>query len=125
LRRKQENLIKRQRNLKSKDLIFSLRRLYAGKSDQLSVLFKSLEERFGKTDILVNNVGTNVLTPLWQKDESLGQAHGDQPEKPLAALACKLMKKAGVARSSTFSSTHAAPPEAWGFTVLPRLHWRC
>jgi len=60
--------------------------------------------------------------------KACGQAHGDQPQKAFlaSALACKLMKKAGGARSSTFPpSQRAAPPEAWGFTALPRLRWRC
>ena len=46
-----------------------------GKSDQVENLFQAALERFGKLDILVNNVGMNILTPsvtaaeerLWDK----------------------------------------------------------
>ncbi len=54
-----------------------------GKSDQAASLFQAIEGKFGKLDILVNNVGTNLLTPsVAEADEgALGQAHRNEPEK--------------------------------------------
>jgi len=40
-----------------------------GKSDQVAALFDAVTERFGRLDILVNNVGTNVFTPSVAKAE--------------------------------------------------------
>ena len=43
-----------------------------GKSDEVKALFQDLDERFGRLDILINNVGTNILTPsVVEADESL------------------------------------------------------
>ncbi len=48
---------------------------HIGKSDQVDALFAAIEEDFGHIDILINNVGMNLITPgiadldpgLWQK----------------------------------------------------------
>ena len=43
-----------------------------GKSDEVKALFQDIDERFGRLDILINNVGTNILTPsVVEADESL------------------------------------------------------
>ena len=43
-----------------------------GKSDQVAALFQSIQEQFGVLDILVNNVGMNILTPsVAEVDEGL------------------------------------------------------
>jgi 2-deoxy-D-gluconate 3-dehydrogenase len=43
-----------------------------GKSDEVKALFQDLDERFGRLDILINNVGTNILTPsVVEADEGL------------------------------------------------------
>jgi len=43
-----------------------------GKSDAVKALFQDLDERFGRLDILINNVGTNILTPsVVEADEGL------------------------------------------------------
>jgi 2-deoxy-D-gluconate 3-dehydrogenase len=48
---------------------------HIGKPDQVEALFEAIEEKFGLLDILINNVGMNLITPgiadldpgLWQK----------------------------------------------------------
>jgi len=48
---------------------------HIGKPDQVDALFAAIEEKFGHLDILINNVGMNLITPgiadldpgLWQK----------------------------------------------------------
>jgi len=43
-----------------------------GKSDQVKALIHAIEEKFGRLDILINNVGTNILTPsVVEADEGL------------------------------------------------------
>jgi NAD(P)-dependent dehydrogenase (short-subunit alcohol dehydrogenase family) len=128
--RKQENLDKAADEFKKHGIDFFAKTAHAGKSDQLSMLFRGIEERFGKLDILVNNVGTNVLTPLvTEADESLWDKLMETNLKSAflaSALACKLMKKPELAKSSTSPpSQRGGPPEAWGFIVWPRLPWRC
>ncbi len=43
-----------------------------GKSDQVKALIQAIEEKFGRLDILINNVGMNILTPsVVEADEGL------------------------------------------------------
>ena len=43
-----------------------------GESDKVAGLFQAIEQRFGRLDILVNNVGMNILTPsLAEAEEAL------------------------------------------------------
>jgi NAD(P)-dependent dehydrogenase (short-subunit alcohol dehydrogenase family) len=43
-----------------------------GKSDQVKALIQAIEEKFGRLDILINNVGMNILTPsVVETDEGL------------------------------------------------------
>jgi 2-deoxy-D-gluconate 3-dehydrogenase len=109
--RKQENLDKAADEFKNQGFDLFTKTAHAGKSDQMSMLFRGVEERFGKMDILVNNVGTNVLTPLVaEADESLWDKLMETNLKSAflaSALACKLMKKAGGGRIINISSTAA------------------
>ena len=109
--RKQENLDKAAEEFNRQGFDLFAKTAHAGKSDQLSVLFKSIEERFGRLDILVNNVGTNVLTPLVaEADESLWDKLMETNLKSAflaSALACKLMKKAGGGKIINISSIAA------------------
>ena len=61
--RKQENLDKAVADFRQTGLDVMARVANVGKSDQVADLFQALEERFGKLDILANNVGMNILTP--------------------------------------------------------------
>ena len=73
--RKQENLDKAIADFRQTGLDTMARVAKIGKSDQVKNLFQAIEKRFGKLDILVNNVGMNILTPsvaeaeerLWDK----------------------------------------------------------
>jgi 2-deoxy-D-gluconate 3-dehydrogenase len=73
--RKQENLDKAIADFRQTGLDVMARVANIGKSDQVKNLFQAIEKRFGKLDILVNNVGMNILTPsvveaeerLWDK----------------------------------------------------------
>lgn len=43
-----------------------------GKSDQVRALIRAIEKKFGRLDILINNVGMNILTPsVVETDEGL------------------------------------------------------
>ncbi|MFO7459208.1 MAG: SDR family oxidoreductase [Desulfatiglandales bacterium] len=73
--RKQESLEGTAEELKKAGFDVMARQAHAGKADQVSALLQAIEKRHGKLDILVNNVGTNILTPsvaeadagLWDK----------------------------------------------------------
>lgn len=73
--RKQENLDQAVRELSKAGLEVMAEPANVGKSDQVASLFQAVENRFGRLDILVNNVGMNILTAsvaeadevLWDK----------------------------------------------------------
>lgn len=73
--RKQDNLDKTSDEFRQKGMDVTAITANVGRSDEVTALFKGVEERFGRLDILVNNVGMNILTPtvvgtdeeLWDK----------------------------------------------------------
>jgi len=73
--RKKENLDKAVEDFHTRGLDVMAKVANVGKSDEVKALFQDLDERFGRLDILINNVGTNILTPsvveadggLWDK----------------------------------------------------------
>jgi len=73
--RKQENLDKALEDFQQKGLEVMTQIAHVGKSDQIANFFKGVKEKFGRLDILVNNVGMNIFTPsiiemeepLWDK----------------------------------------------------------
>ena len=70
--RKQESLDKTVEEFKDAGLEILAYPADVGKADQVATLFNAVSERFGKLDILVNNVGTNVFTPsVAEADETL------------------------------------------------------
>jgi NAD(P)-dependent dehydrogenase (short-subunit alcohol dehydrogenase family) len=70
--RKQENLNKALAEFKARGTEVLAQVANMGKSDQAASLFQAIEGKFGKLDILVNNVGTNLLTPsVTEADEGL------------------------------------------------------
>ncbi|RLB30607.1 MAG: short-chain dehydrogenase, partial [Deltaproteobacteria bacterium] len=70
--RKKENLDQAQEEFKKRGLEVMARDVNVGRSDEVRDLIKALDEKFGKLDILVNNVGTNILTPsVAEADEGL------------------------------------------------------
>ncbi|MCJ7809248.1 MAG: SDR family oxidoreductase, partial [Desulfobulbaceae bacterium] len=83
-------------------------------------LFEGVEARFGRLDILVNNVGMNILTPsLVGVDEGLWDKIMDTNLKGaylVSSRAARLMKKAGAGKIINISST-AAQRAAMGMGV--------
>ncbi len=70
--RKQENLDLAVKNFKNEGLEVAARPAHVAKAEDVSSLFKDLDKRFGRLDILVNNVGMNILTPsVAEADESI------------------------------------------------------
>lgn len=70
--RKQDNLDQAMEEFSGKGLDVLSQAADVGKSEQVRGLIGFVEENHGKLDILVNNVGMNILTPsLVEADESL------------------------------------------------------
>lgn len=70
--RKRENLDEAVQEFHSRGLEVMTQSANVGRSDEVKTLFNALGERFGRLDILINNVGTNILTPsVVEADEGL------------------------------------------------------
>ena len=118
--RKQENLDATVENFRKEGMDLTGIAANIGQSDQVKALFEAVEARFGHLDILVNNVGMNILTPsvvgvdegLWDKimDSNLKGAY------LVSSRAVPLMKKAGAGKIINISST-AAKRAAMGMGV--------
>jgi NAD(P)-dependent dehydrogenase (short-subunit alcohol dehydrogenase family) len=73
--RKRENLDQAGQEFRNRGLDVLAQTANVGQSDEVKTLFDAVDERFGRLDILINNVGTNILTPstveadegLWDK----------------------------------------------------------
>ena len=109
--RKQDNLDKAVEDLKKAGADVLAQPAHVGKSDQVADLMKSVEERHGRLDILVNNVGTNILTPsVTEADEGLWDKLIETNLKSAflaSSHAYPLMKKAGGGRIINISSIAA------------------
>jgi 2-deoxy-D-gluconate 3-dehydrogenase len=109
--RKQENLDKALAELRAKSPDVLAQTANMGKSDQAASLFQAIEGKFGKLDILVNNVGTNLLTPsVAEADEGLWDKLLETNLKSAflaSSMAYKLMKKAGAGKIINISSIAA------------------
>jgi len=97
--RKQENLDGAVEDFSQAGLDVMTRVANVGKSDQVTGLFQAIEKRFGKLDILVNNVGMNILTPaVAEAEESLWDKTMETNLKGTyltSSRAVSLMKKTG------------------------------
>lgn len=70
--RKKENLDTAVEEFHTRGLDLMAMSVNVGKSEQVKELIQAIEEKFGRLDILINNVGTNILTPsLVEADEGL------------------------------------------------------
>ena len=70
--RKREYLDEAVQEFHSRGLEVMTQSANVGRSDEVKTLFNALGERFGRLDILINNVGTNILTPsVVEADEGL------------------------------------------------------
>ncbi len=73
--RKQENLDKAMERFREKGLNVEAKTAHVGHWDQVEELLGTAKDKFGRLDIIVNNVGMNILTPsvadteesLWDK----------------------------------------------------------
>jgi dehydrogenase/reductase SDR family protein 4 len=109
--RKQENLDQAVDEFRKMGKDVMARVTNVGKSDEVTALFQEVGERFGKLDILVNNVGMNILTPsVADSDERLWDKIIETNLKGtyLASVrAVKLIKKAGRGKIINISSIAA------------------
>ena len=82
-----------------------------GNGDDVKALFEKMAERFGRLDILINNVGMNILTSsLTEVDEGLwDKIMATNLKGPflVTAQAVRLMKKNGGGKVVNISSTAA------------------
>jgi len=109
--RKQENLDGAVEDFSQAGLDIMTQAANVGKSDQVTSLFQAIEKRFGKLDILVNNVGMNILTPaVAEAEESLWDKTMETNLKGTYLASCRavrLMKKTGRGKIINISSIAA------------------
>ena len=109
--RKRENLDQAQEEFKERGLEVMARDANVSRSDEVKALIQAVDERYGKLDILVNNVGTNILTPsLAEADEGLWDkimATSLKSAFLVSAHSVALMKKAGGGKIINISSIAA------------------
>ena len=109
--RKQENLDKAAQELKRAGFDVMARTAHAGKGEQVAALMEAIAKSYGKLDILVNNVGTNILTPsVAESDEGLWDKLMETNLKSaflVSSRAYPLMKKAGAGKIINISSIAA------------------
>ncbi len=109
--RKQENLDGAVEDFSQAGMVVMTQVANVGKSDQVTGLFQAIEKRFGKLDILVNNVGMNILTPaVAEADEGLWDKTMETNLKSTyltSSRAVSLMKKAGKGKIINVSSIAA------------------
>lgn len=109
--RKQENLNKAADTFEQAGFDVPVHTANVGKPDQVAQLFNAIESEFEKLDILVNNVGMNILTPsvakaepaLWDK---IIETNLKGPFLT-SGHAVELMKKAGKGKIINISSIAA------------------
>jgi len=109
--RKQDNLDQAVDDLGQKGVDVAAFRANMGSSDEVAALFRLVEEHFGRLDILVNNVGMNILTPsVAMADEGLWDKIMTTNLKGTflaSAGAVPLMRKAGRGKIINISSIAA------------------
>jgi NAD(P)-dependent dehydrogenase (short-subunit alcohol dehydrogenase family) len=109
--RKRENLDQAQEEFTKRGLEVMTKNADVSRSDEVKVLIKAVDERFGKLDIIVNNVGTNILTPsVAEADEGLWDkimATSLKSAFLVSSHAVALMKKAGGGKIINISSIAA------------------
>jgi 2-deoxy-D-gluconate 3-dehydrogenase len=118
--RKQENLDQTVEEFQKAGVDIMAQAANVGKSDQVENLFQAAQERFGKLDILVNNVGMNILTPsVTEAEERLWDKIMETNLKGTfltSSRAADLMKKSGGGKIINISSI-AAKQAAGGMGI--------
>jgi NAD(P)-dependent dehydrogenase (short-subunit alcohol dehydrogenase family) len=109
--RKQENLDQAIEEFGKQGLEVMARPANMGKASEVLALFDTINEKFGALDILVNNVGTNFMTPsVAEADEGLWDKLMETNLKSVflaSSQAVKLMKKRGGGKIVNISSIAA------------------
>jgi NAD(P)-dependent dehydrogenase (short-subunit alcohol dehydrogenase family) len=109
--RKQENVDQAKKEFEASGLKVMARAAHVGKADHVKALITDLEKEFGALDILVNNVGTNILTPsVAEADEGLWDKLIETNLKSaflVTSHAYPLMKKSGKGKIINISSIAA------------------
>jgi NAD(P)-dependent dehydrogenase (short-subunit alcohol dehydrogenase family) len=109
--RKKENLNQAQEEFKKRGLEVMARDANVSRYDEVRALIKAVDEAFGRLDILVNNVGTNILTPaVAEADEGLWDKIMDTSLKSaflVSSQTVRLMRKAGAGKIVNISSIAA------------------
>jgi len=109
--RKKENLDQAVEEFSNSGLDLMAECANVGKSDQVKALFQAIDEQFGRLDILINNVGMNILTPsVVETDEGLWDKILETNLKAtfiVSSHAAKLMKKVGGGKIVNISSIAA------------------
>ncbi len=109
--RKQENLDQAVDEFRKEGIEVMARSANIGKSDQVTALFQGLEEHFGRLDILINNVGMNIMTPsVAEVEEGLWDKIIETNLKGtflVSSQAVKLMRKGGRGKIVNITSTAA------------------
>jgi NAD(P)-dependent dehydrogenase (short-subunit alcohol dehydrogenase family) len=109
--RKRENLDQAVQEFRDQGLDVLAQTANVGKSDDVKTLFDAVGERFGRLDILINNVGTNILTPSTvEADEGLWDKIMKTSLKSaflVSRQAVPMMKRVGGGKIVNISSTAA------------------
>jgi NAD(P)-dependent dehydrogenase (short-subunit alcohol dehydrogenase family) len=109
--RKQEALDKATEEFKERELRLVAYAAHVGKRDEVAALAQFIDRQYGKLDVLVNNVGTNILTPsVVEADEALWDKLMETNLKSaflVTSSAYNLMKKAGKGKIINISSVAA------------------
>jgi NAD(P)-dependent dehydrogenase (short-subunit alcohol dehydrogenase family) len=109
--RKKEGLDRAQEEFKKRGLEVMARDANVSRPDEVKALIQAVDEKFGKLDILVNNVGTNILTPsVAEADEGLWDkimATSLKSAFLVSAQSVVLLKKAGGGKIINISSIAA------------------
>jgi len=109
--RKRENLDQAREEFTKRGLEVLSRDANVSKSDEVRALIQAVNEKSGRLDILVNNVGTNILTPsVAEADEGLWDkimATSLKSAFLVSSHAVALMKKTGGGKIINISSIAA------------------
>ena len=109
--RKEENLNKAAEEFRSLGLNLTTVTANVGRSEDVQVLLNEVENRFGRLDLLINNVGMNIFTPsVADTDEALWDKIIDTNLKSVflvSSYASRLMKNSGGGKIVNISSIAA------------------
>jgi len=109
--RKKENLDMTVEEFYTRGLALLAMSANIGKSDQVKLLMQAIDAQFGRLDILINNVGMNILTPsVVETDEGLWDKILETNLKGtflVSSHAASLMKSAGGGKMVNISSIAA------------------